>query len=732
MRYTPVFFMKMRCSKMGAFFDTHLGSGQYAAGDTGTVIRAIADHYIGQNPQYGFRLRAFLKDTFLVDDKYRTVFDLNERFPQALNGSFVYAWAMLWSDKEQSAPFAAAAQGPMRVYLNGNECWRASLEQEKYSDRVNAFSLPLQAGWNHFVVRFEKTMAGFGGRFGTGFFKNFPFCFFCPTQERRGQVGWLYTEPVMQEWQEIPSAILAEAQSDRKWLPAQTAGTALPDEMFAYAPGKWAVSQTAVLAEEPTCLHLEMDAKGRTEVLLDGEMWWAEGGNTLQVEKEITAGRHMLMIRRQCMEDGWGTAPRVSVQGAAIRLSLPAEVAGAHGVWVSRVPLDQEQADAWCDAWSLPLEQVMREQVGPAPWILDEPAAVVRPYLECNLYGKWNYPLGVTLFGLLEAGRLLGQPKYVEYVHDHVEQCTAWYEYSLQDGRTYGAAGINNQIAAVDSLDDCGSFAATMLSAEKDCPVRGCDRVADDVAEYIMKKQSRLEDGTLYRQESPIDLMPYTMWIDDLYMSVPFLCRYAIQYHKPEALEDAVHQFLNYKKYLYMPDKKIMAHVYDVMRQCNTAVPWGRGNGWVLFSLSELLATMDEKHPKRGELEDFFRDLCEGIGGLQDREGFWHQVLTDRESYPESSCTAMFVCAFARGIRMGLLPRSMAAAVRKGWQALSEQSVDYLGNVYGVCRGSGYSFSERYYKYDLPWVLNDPHGIGIVMLAGVETCKLKQWESAQV
>jgi hypothetical protein len=45
--------------------------------------------------------------------------------------------------------------------------------------------------------------------------------------------------------------------------------------------------------------------------------------------------------------------------------------------------------------------------------------------------------------------------------------------------------------------------------------------------------------------------------------------------------------------------------------------------------------------------------------------------------------------------------------------------------VYGVCRGSGYSYSALYYKERLSWLLNDTHGIGIVLLAGIETLRLQ-------
>jgi len=86
----------------------------------------------------------------------------------------------------------------------------------------------------------------------------------------------------------------------------------------------------------------------------------------------------------------------------------------------------------------------------------------------------------------------------------------------------------------------------------------------------------------------------------------------------------------------------------------------------------------------------------------------------------------MFIYAYARGIRFGWLTdtEEYTKAVMKGWEGLAKRSIDRHGNIYGVCRGSGYSFSPLYYKDDLSWNLNDTHGIGIVMLAGVEVLEL--------
>jgi unsaturated rhamnogalacturonyl hydrolase len=103
--------------------------------------------------------------------------------------------------------------------------------------------------------------------------------------------------------------------------------------------------------------------------------------------------------------------------------------------------------------------------------------------------------------------------------------------------------------------------------------------------------------------------------------------------------------------------------------------------------------------------------------------------LIDAESYEESSCTSMFIYGFALGIRHSWLenPDPYIRAALAGWQGLCERAVDKRGNLYGVCKGSSWSYSHAYYKHDLGWNLNDTHGIGIVLLAGIETQRMKEW-----
>ena len=73
---------------------------------------------------------------------------------------------------------------------------------------------------------------------------------------------------------------------------------------------------------------------------------------------------------------------------------------------------------------------------------------------------------------------------------------------------------------------------------------------------------------------------------------------------------------------------------------------------------------------------------------------------------------------------MGLLPEEgYKASSERSVEALKKYCIDDEGNIYGVCRGSGYSFRLDYYKHDLACVTNDTHGTGIVLIALLEVEK---------
>ena len=71
------------------------------------------------------------------------------------------------------------------------------------------------------------------------------------------------------------------------------------------------------------------------------------------------------------------------------------------------------------------------------------------------------------------------------------------------------------------SLDDSGSMCAAMIKARRAGVAPGVQPMIDNYIRYISERQSRLEDGTLTRNRP----FPDSLWLDDLYMSVPALAQ---------------------------------------------------------------------------------------------------------------------------------------------------------------------------------------------------------------
>ncbi|PZD94514.1 hypothetical protein DNH61_18795 [Paenibacillus sambharensis] len=716
--------------------------------DPRETMQLVAERYIADQPEAPFVYRGYWKGGFRRGSDFRYTFDLASRFPQMREGQAVYVWAQLWSGEAGMRPFSISCFGPAVLYINGEEAFKSNIEQEVFPDRRYWFRHGLRQGWNQLVLRFIKTGIGCGGLFGTGSIKGMPFHVIIPAGGREGQEGWLFTEPVDYNGTDSPTDALllnpAVAQpSPLKWLPEaawteEELAVGSFVRLFGRQEGRSAYGWSRLVADwdaaEERQVRLQGYVAGQVRVFVGGLPVYQSAGperRMVMLELPVRGGTHDVLIHAVCAGGNWEAELAALQASGDYQLVKPVEVRGADaGPWLFLGPCAagaEPELEALCRL-DIPYEG---EGSALVYWQADQPDTVIRPYVETTHYGRWNYPLGVTLYGLLAAAEELGRTDFSAYARRHIGACTQMDRYACRDRELYGAPGINHQLAAIDSLDDCGSFGAAMLAAMENGELPGARAAADRIAGYISRRQDRLPDGALYRVRGSTDFMQHTMWCDDLYMSVPFLTRYAGLTGDPSYLDDAAKQFRLYRRYLFLPEQKIMSHVYDFKFGRATGVPWGRGNGWVLFSLAELLAAMPVEHQDRGWLEGFFRELCEGYLPLQDEEGMWHQVLDDPASYAETSCTSMFVYAIAKGMRLGWLAAEdrYRMAVQRGWQGIAGKAVDDEGNVYGVCRGSGYSFSPLYYKEDLPWLLNDTHGIGILMLAGVEMARFNRWHS---
>jgi len=698
------------------------------------ALTVIAQRYVGDHPPHPPVYRVSRSGPIRKRGDHAYVFPIGDMFPEMTEDQMVYAWGKLWVREGHTFPFLIQCDGPVRLYHNGRKRFGSAPGEAADPNTPVRIGIELTEGWNHFVLEFRPGPGGAGGVFGTSNRKNKPYCFLAPSTEREGEEGWIVTRPLSRPLPVIPGIVKSEALTGTDWLPARAEHGERVDAgspkgpmsvMYGDKPGYAAYAWAAVVNRSlaPAKVLVSGTAYGPVRFEWNGREagFYPEAGS-FRFTLDAPAGRGELTARCECGPDGWGF--RIDEVSPSGMLCAPRKVHGLKGEWLYLGPF---RADAELEISEYFGMDTLAQPGGEKLfWTGGEPGACIRPFLENELFGRWNYPLGVTLYGLLETSRTLHRPDLEHYVLRHVEFATSHYEYAVWDRERFGAAGLNNQLSDIDSLDDCGSFGALAILADRLGPLKGARRAADDIARYIMTVQSRLPDGALYREVGVSRSMDLTMWCDDMYMSVPFLCRYAELTGDSRYLDEAAKQLLLYKSYLYMPDLQLMSHVYDVRRGLPSRTVWGRGNGWVFFSLAELLAVLPTGHPDYERLLQFYRELAEGYRRVQGVNGLWHQVLTDPESYEEASCTAMFIYGMARGVRQGWLRSTQlyAQAAVTGWEGLTARAIDGQGNVFGVCKGSSWATSHTYYKHDLSWNVNDTHGIGIVLLAGVELLQL--------
>ncbi|GGA02095.1 hypothetical protein GCM10008018_55370 [Paenibacillus marchantiophytorum] len=725
--------------------------------DDRATLKVLADRYMGANPPIPFAFRTFYRSGILQNE--HGMFDLNlgSRFPEARPGQYAYAYGLVWSDGERNLDVLLQCLGPIHLYLNDELAYRSNVIDEIKPDASVKLNFNFVKGWNRLFIKAKHTAAGFGCLFGSDEAKVRILNVLTPFAERQGQAGWVYSVPVdrdLFENAQLPDALGSEQQDGLSWLPQcewSASELALPigERLFGVQPGKqlygWTkLNQTSYRSE--LCVF-EGSSAGPLTVWVNGlQVLEVTGGEGIfRAEVMLLPGKHDLVIRSRSGNQAWGWTMSASIAGETVALAAPLRVHGSDKSWLYMGPLDNEVELRYTDlVRTNQLYATSLNTDDKVYWRLDQPEAWIRPYYENAMlsnkwtvgnvtnYARWDYPLGVTIYGLLQAGRLLERPDLIRYARDHVQSCTRMFDYSLWDREQYGFPAINQQLVMMKMLDNCGSFGSAMLEAYQEEQDPGFLSIAKRIADFILHRLERKEDGAFYRVCQG-EYAENTMWADDLYMSTPFLCRYARITGSYAALDEAAKQFLLFRKYLFMPEQRIMSHVYDFKYQMATGIPWGRGNGWTLFSLTEVLEVLPADHPDRPALLDFFNELCSGYVELQAESGLWHQVLNDPDAYEEASCTAMFTYSFARGVRFGWLkqPGRYVASALQAWHGLTRKAIDGQGNVHGVCSGSRYAFTADYYKKDLLTVTNDNHGVGIMMLAGSEVMKLKNWLGQQ-
>lgn len=685
-------------------------------------IEKIAYRFMEENPPEPFMLYTYDKNgvSYTKEGKLKFLFD--SWFPNAGQGEIGVAAGDFLSHEEKESRFSFLGAGESKIFLNE----RNVLEIE--GRKRATFTVKLKKGWNRLLILTTKA-SGFSCVLENLMPQWEPYFYKIPFGPGKGEAGYSYG--LLEKEMEIK-----KVPEDMQWYPLEQSpkfpGRDGEDWYF------W--SSHKIDRKEPEIswkkmlqkIHEIQKAHPEIEkIFINGreakEKSCFQPGEICQItwfckntEGEDDRGHWRTLLK----DEFW---------------QFPLKTQGNPGRFLLLGPLGKQEKkllECWQPGETDFLQLPFRLGEKSVFWKLAYEGKVIRPYVQAPFYGRWTYPLGVTLYGIWKTGIVLKNKNFTDYVLNFVKQIVLADAYGVYDRENYGFPGINQQLLWLDALDDCGSFGSCMLECVREVRgraewkdfVEAAEKIAHRIFTYMMYEQPRNPDGSFKRRDE-------TMWVDDLYMSIPFLIRYGTLFRKQEAFQEAIKQLLLYRKRFYFRPEGmeegacIFSHIYKAGEERANEIPWSRGNGWILFSLSEVFEFLDCETEICRELRSFYLEFVKGCLRFQDENGFWHQIIDEDTTYPEISGTAMFLCAMARGVQNGILPPTelerCKKAVESAWKGIIEKAVDKSGNLYGVCQGSGCSYEREYYR-KLMWKKNDTHGIGIVLLAGTEIKKMRE------
>ena len=323
--------------------------------------------------------------------------------------------------------------------------------------------------------------------------------------------------------------------------------------------------------------------------------------------------------------------------------------------------------------------------------------------------GNWGYAVALYLYGMYLVAKRAKKPEYLTYIR-------GWIDHHVDD-----AGVLDHSITALDYM-----LPGNLLLALYRETNQAKYRTAAETIRRTFDTYPRTDDGGLWHAHS----RQHQLWLDGMYMSMPFLVRYGEQFHDSAyAYDEEAKQLLIYAKHLNDPASGLMFHAYDESGAQHWADPvthhsavfWCRSIGWFGMALIEVLETMPHSHPRRGELIALVQQLCTAHRKYQDpATGLWYQVVdrgSDPQNWLETSSSCMFTYTLSKAVARGYIPRAFNAIACKGYRGvLTQLSKDGDGQAHiaNICEGT--NVADLPYYYGRKRLQDDFHGLGAFLI----------------
>ncbi len=345
---------------------------------------------------------------------------------------------------------------------------------------------------------------------------------------------------------------------------------------------------------------------------------------------------------------------------------------------------------------------------------------------EQQLAGKqnrWNYIDGCMMLGLLSLYEITGEEEYLSFTD------------SFMSGFVEEDGTILLYDPSLHRLDDINPGKALLRLYDltgKERYLSGAKRLFE-----IVKSQPRTKEGSFWHK----DIYPWQIWLDGLYMVMPFYMEYETRFNGMREYMDVIRQFRNVHRLMHL-ESGLYCHGYDETRSLAWADSetgrsphvWLRALGWFMMALVDTLEKMDEQlYYEYRELISMLRGLADALLPWQHEEGMFYQVVDHPDAegnYLETSGSVMIAYALLKAVRLGFLPKRYAEVGEHCFWGIAKRYLKLDGNMIelgGIClvaglggKGEEHRDGSLEYYFSEPVVSNEAKGIAPFLMAYAE------------
>ncbi len=350
---------------------------------------------------------------------------------------------------------------------------------------------------------------------------------------------------------------------------------------------------------------------------------------------------------------------------------------------------------------------------------------------------KWSYVMGIEMEGMLDTYEHYkeGNNAILDYLKEYPAKMID--EKGNITGYKYEDFNLDNVRTAKFILRMHNLF-----------PSKGTEKALKTLFKQL-QNQPRTKEGVYWHKA----IYANQVWLDGIFMGLPFYCNYAVQTMKPKKAEkylnDAVDQMVKTDYRTYDEKTQLWKHAWDETHQQFWANKedgksqhcWARALGWYVMAMTECLDAMPENYARRQEVIDLLNKAMKSVVKYQDKKtGVWYDVLDVKsdKNYLESTASSMFAYVLLKGYRKGYLSEEYLKAGVKAYNGILKQFIKVNADktisltrccaVSGLGPGPGPYVKKPNYKRDgsfeyymsEPIRDNDAKGVGPFIWASLE------------